>query len=392
MVVKTVFAILLIFILLVVIIPLALNALGIPLGPGGGGNWGRRNSGNGAMQGAILARSVDGGEHWSATEFNRDNRPVLPLEILDIAFHPANADVIFAGTAGSGIWKSEDAGAVWRKVNDANQILQPAADVYKIAIDKIKPEVMYLAVMQENRGRVLRSDDGGASFREIYAVAQDGIGVFDVYASPSSPDEIMIATGEGRLLVSQDAGKQWRIVRTFASSLAVLAVNTAFSGERYAITSLGAIAKTFDAGATWTDLGSPADNAAGAPADQITHPYANWQLTFSRAASIFTFAIDPRNPATLYFTRNDALFTSLNGGFGWRRLTTLITGQGTTLGGVAAHPGRDGTLFVTAGANFYQSADGGTSWSVATISPNSLLKKIFVHPRKPEIIFVTTAR
>jgi photosystem II stability/assembly factor-like uncharacterized protein len=152
------------------------------------------------------------------------------------------------------------------------------------------------------------------------------------------------------------------------------------------------MAKTFDAGATWTDLGSPADNVAGAPAGQITHPYANWQLTFSRAAPAFTFTIDPRNPATLYFARNDTLFSSSNGGFSWRRLTSLITGQGVLLGGVAVHPGRDGTIFVTAGADFYQSNDRGTSWSITTISTGMSLKKIFVYPRKPEIIFVTTAR
>ena len=90
--------------------------------------------------------------------------------------------------------------------------------------------------------------------------------------------------------------------------------------------------------------------------------------------------------------RGDALFSSSNGGFGWRRMTTLITGAGTALGGVAAHPVREGTIFVTAGADFYQSTDSGTSWSVKTIGAGSALKKIFVHPRSPEIIFITTAR
>ncbi|MFY9462947.1 MAG: hypothetical protein WAP52_02040, partial [Candidatus Sungiibacteriota bacterium] len=331
-------------------------------------------------------------QQWGAAEFNRDNRQTIPLGILDIAFHPANNDVIFVGAVGSGLWKSEDSGAVWRKINDANNTLQSRADVYKIAINKIKPEVMYIAVVQDNRGRVLRSEDGGASFREIYAATQDGMAVFDIYTAPSSPDEITIATGDGRLLLSQDAGRQWRIVRTFSSSLAVLAVNTSFPGERYVITALGTIAKTFDAGATWTDLGSPTDNSGTAPPGTITHPYANWQLTFSRTAPDFTFTIDSRNPAILYFARNDALFSSSDGGFNWRRMTTLITGQGNVLGGVAVHPARDGTIFVTAGADFYQSRDGGTSWSVKTISLGSSLQKIFVHPRRPEIIFVTTAR
>lgn len=415
MVAKTVYVILLIFVVLVVIVPLLLNALGIPIGPGGGGSGG--SSIIGTARNGILLRSPDGGQNWQAAEFNRDNKPALPSEILDMAFYPVrsnspeatavaptaqrtsngvnpiDANVLFAGTRGSGLWKSEDAGAVWKKVNDADHILQAGADVYKIAMSRGKPAVMYLAVMQDRRGRVLRSEDAGASWREIYAVTQDGLGVFDLYTSPTLPDDIMIATGEGRLLVSQDAGIQWRIVRSETAPLMTLAVNPAFFAERYIITALGAMAKTFDAGATWTELGNPADSSsASAPTGQITHPYANWQLTFSRVAPSFTFAIDPRNPATLYFTRNDALFSSLNGGFSWRRLTTLITGQGMALGGIAASPGREGTIFVTAGTDFYQSMDSGASWSVKTISAGFSLKKIFVHPRKPEIIFVTTSR
>ncbi len=387
MVAKTVYAILLIFVVLVVIVPLLLNALGIPVGPGGGG------SATGTARNGILLRSPDGGQNWQSAEFNRDNKPALPSEILDIAFHPVDVNVMFAGTRGSGLWKSEDAGAVWKKINDANHILQAGADVYKIAISRVKPAVMYLAVMQDRRGRVLRSEDAGASFREIYAVTQDGLGVFDLYTSPTLPDDIMIATGEGRLMASQDAGIQWRIVRSETAPLAALAVNPAFFAERYVINSLGGMAKTFDAGATWTELGNPVDSAsASAPTGQITHPYANWRLTFSSTAPSFTFAIDPQNPATLYFTRNDALLTSFNGGFSWRRLTTLITGQGMALGGVAASPDREGTIFVTAGTDFYQSVDSGASWSVKTISAGSSLKKIFAHPRKPEIIFVTTSR
>ncbi len=391
MVAKTIYIILLIFILLVVVVPLLLNALGIPIGPAGGGGGGGSGIG-GAARSGILLRSSDGGQNWQAAEFNRDNKPALPSEILDIAFHPVDGNILFAGTRGSGFWRSEDAGAVWKKVNDTNHVLQAGADVYKIAMSKMKPEVMYLAVVQNGRGRVLRSDDTGASFREIYAVTQDGSGVFDVYTSPSSPDNIVIATGEGRLMASEDGGVRWRIVRSETASFVMLAVNPGFSAERYVITSLGTMVKTFDAGGTWTELGSPTESGASVPTGQITHPYANWQMTFSRTAPSFTFAIDQQNPAMLYFTRNDALFISSNGGFSWRKLTTLITGHGMALGGVAGHPARAGTIFVTAGTDFYQSIDGGTSWSVKTISAGSPLKKIFVHPRRPEVIFVTTAR
>ena len=157
MVAKTVYIILLIFVLLVVVVPILLNLLGIPVRPTGGGRggWsgGGSSAGNTALSGVLL-RSSDAGQQWAAAEFRRDNRQVLPSGILDIAFYPvrskspqatavapqaqrtsngvnpADEDIIFAGTKGSGLWKSEDAGGVWRKIDDANHVLQSGADVY----------------------------------------------------------------------------------------------------------------------------------------------------------------------------------------------------------------------------------------------------------------------
>ena len=396
MVVKTVYIILLLFVLLVVVVPIVLGVLGISVIPDGG--WGGSGSGSTSTQGlsGVLLRSSDGGGHWTAAEWNRDNRPALPAGISDIAFHPTNTDVVFAGTIGSGLWKSENTGAVWRKINDANHILQSAADVYKIAISSTKPDVMYLATVQSNRGRVLRTDDGGDSWHEIYSVTQDGWAVFDIYTPPGLPDNVMIATGEGRLLASGDGGKQWRLVRSVGAPIAKLAVNPTFSGERYLISALGTMAKSFDSGETWSELGNPADtqsdNGDGSSVGVIRHPYSNWRFTFSAPALSFSFAIDPQNPALLYFIRDDALFSSFNGGFGWRKLTTLITSAGTALGGVAVSPSRGGTIFVAAGPDLYQTADGGASWSVASVAPGASLKKIFIHPRRPDIMFITAGR
>lgn len=393
MVAKTIYIILLLFVLLVVVVPIVLSLLGISVIPSGG--WGGGGSGSTNTKGlsGVLLRT-DGGGHWTAVEWNRDNRPVLPAGISDIVFHPTNTDAVFAGTIGSGLWKSENAGAVWHKINDANHILQSAADVYKIAISATKPDVMYLAAVQSNRGRVLRTDDAGTSWREIYSVTQDGWAVFDVYTPPGAPDSVMIATGEGRLLASGDAGKQWRLVRSEGAPIAVLAVNPAFFGERYLINALGTMAKSFDSGETWSELGNPAEtqSGGGSPVGVVRHPYSNWQFTFSAPALSFSFAIDPQNPALLYFVRDDALFSSLNGGFGWRKLTTLITSAGTALGGVAVHPSRAGTIFVAAGGDLYQSIDRGASWSVVSIAPDTSLKKIFIHPRRPDIMFITAGR
>lgn len=389
MVARTITVIILIFFVLIVVLPALLTLIGVPIGSGGGG--GGTSVGTGTLKNGILLRSADAGETWQAVEFSAD-RP-HPSAVNDIAFDPRDINIVFAATTGSGLWKSTDDGATWKKVNDHNNVLQARSDVYKITIAPTRPDVIYLAVVQNKRGRVLRSEDGGASFQEIYSVTRNGFGVFDVYTPPSFPDRVEIATGEGRLLVSDDAGRRWRMIKIFGESLAVLAVNPAYSGEQYAITSLGVMAKTFDSGATWVDLGAPTENVPGSAGQELNiNPYAGWQLSFSSTAPSLSFAIDPLNPAMLYFTRGDELLSSANGGFSWRKVTTLITGQGVMLGGIAVHPTKSGGLALTAGPDFYQSTDQGESWRVRTVSAGPPLKKIFMRVRRPETILITTGK
>src|SRR3989344_3179220 len=384
MITRIIIIILILFLALLIILPVILNSLGVPIFTQSGGGGGSANS---DLRDAMLVYSPDGGGRWQLPEFERGDKGALPSGILDMAFDFGDGSLIFAGTKGAGLWKSMDAGAHWAPVRDTNNVLSQGGDVYKIALSRSRPEVMYLAVFQDKRGRILKSEDRGASFREVYAVTQDRYGVFDIYVSLFSPDEVMIATGEGRLLESRNSGATWRLVRTFTEPVMMLLVNPAFPSERYAVTSSGAISHTFDGGRTWAAVKGVSDSGGVVSNGEIHNPYASWNLGFTSTAS-FALALDPRNPATLYLARGESLFNSFDGGYSWSRLTSLIAGKGTVLGGVAVHPNDSQVLFVSAGADVYRSADAGITWSVKMLGTKLPLKKIFIHPRKPDIIFI----
>lgn len=383
MITRAILIILLIFLVLVVLLPLILNAFGVPIFSRG--NVG--GSANSDLREAIMVYSSDGGGQWRLPEFARDDKGPLPSVILDVAFDLGDGSLAFAGTQGAGLWKSTDGGARWAPVRDTNGVLMQDSDVYKVAISRSRPEVIYVAAFQGKRGRVLKSEDRGVSFREVYTVTQDRYGVFDIYVSLFAPDEVMIATGEGRLLESRNSGATWRLVRTFTEPVVMLIANPTFPSERYAVTSSGAVSKTFDGGDTWTSLPNPSTSGSVVSNGEIHNPYAGWGLGFSSAAS-FALVMDPRNPATLYMVRGESLLSSFDGGFGWRKITALIAGKGAALGGVAVHPNDSRILFVGAGSDIYRSSDGGTTWSVKMLGTKFPLKKIFIHPRKPDTILI----
>lgn len=386
MIVRALLIILIIFIILAVIVPLLLNALGVPIFSSGGDGSGRAASTpTSSEKTGILFRSPDRGREWDSAEFIRGRGVRAPSGVLDIAFDPTDAKVVLVGTKGAGLWKSMDGGITYKQVRDTNGALDAQSDIYAVAISQTRPETIYLAAFQARRGRVFRSEDRGATFGEIYSATQDRFGVFDVYTPPGSPDTAMIATGEGRILETRDGGVRWRIVRSIGEPIRLLAANPAFSGERYAITERGYLSKTFDSGLNWADLGDPI-LSPGSGAGIIENPYANWSIGFGLRAAPFSFAVNPANPPNLYFIKATDLLESADGGFSWQKITSLTAGEGTVLGGVGVSRG---DLFVSAGADLYKSGDRARSWEMIPIAEKGTLRNIFIHPHNQDIIFIT---
>ena len=374
------------FLILVVFIPLLLSGVGVDITRGGDG---------GAGEAFVLRRSGDNGENWGMPTFVRERRDPMPREIFDIAFHPRDQQVLFAGTKSAGLWKSDDAGESWRPVRDRAGTLVPTSDVYRVVISRDRPEVMYLAIFQGNRGRVLKTEDGGSTFRQIYFVGQERIGVFDLYTPPAEPDKVLAASGEGRLLLSGDGGKRWRIAKTFRDPVALLAMHPTFHDEGYLLTSRGELFKTFDGGENWASQGIAGRRAARGTGRTIPHPYTRYSLTLFRFSSPRTLspvlAMDPYNPSRLYRTGVSGVEVS-TGGSAWEELASFIDGKGVPVGGVAVHPVEAQTLFVTAGPALYTSTDRGVNWQIVPFPSRNLLRKIFINPRRTEMMFLTTAR
>ena len=61
--------------------------------------------------------------------------------VLAVAFDPIDSDVIWAGSAGGGLWRSGDFGQTWRQMGGDHL---PSLWIGAIAIDPNNPRVLYL--------------------------------------------------------------------------------------------------------------------------------------------------------------------------------------------------------------------------------------------------------
>src|SRR5260370_20513427 len=153
--------------------------------------------------------------------------------MTSVVCHPENPDFIWAGSAGGGVWQSNDAGLKWRSVwRD-----QDSLNIGSLAIDPGNPEIIYCGTGEANRSAdsysgvgIYQTANGGATWKLLAPSASAGIptriGViaidpFDsrylliggVGADESSPRP----EDFGGMFGSHDGGMSWRR-ETFVST------------------------------------------------------------------------------------------------------------------------------------------------------------------------------
>jgi photosystem II stability/assembly factor-like uncharacterized protein len=146
-------------------------------------------------------KSTDGGKTWNKVLFRNDSTGAADL-ILD----PANPDVLYAtlwqtrrrpwtltsGGAGSGIFKSTDAGAHWTELTHNPGLPTGMLGNMGITVSPVKPSRVW-ALIEADSGGVYRSDDGGATWSWInhdHKLRVRAWYYMKIYADPKDSNEI----------------------------------------------------------------------------------------------------------------------------------------------------------------------------------------------------------
>jgi len=279
-----------------------------------------------------------------------------------VVLHPANMDVIFAGGAQGGVWRTEDAGASWRPLTDQQCSLAMGA----LALDPVDPDIVYAGTGEQHFSAdsyygcgVLRSSDGGESWTRL------GEGVFTGPMGGTTISRIVVdsatagtldattvyAATEGGLFISTDSGGGWtKVLDGVVTDVLVRAgdreVLFAALAEGEEKTGHATLHRSGDGGLTWREV----DVGLGV---------LPWRAQLAQSRS---------SPDILYLSAGESggvvMARSSDGGDSWTRASAggVRCGQCWYNQSLAVHPTDPDVVYFGA-VLLYRSVDGGETFS-----------------------------
>lgn len=279
-----------------------------------------------------LYKTTDGGKTWKAVLTISEHTGVN-----DVVIDPRNPDILYAsayqrrrhvftwlgGGPESGIYKSTDAGATWKKINKG----LPNTDIGRIglAISPANPDYIY-AIMEAAKGNsgFFRSTNGGASWEKRSGHSTSGNYYSEIVCHPTQAETVF--SMDTWLQYTEDGGKTFKYLGEKHKHVDNHAMWVDPEDTDYFLVGCdGGIYESFDAGQTWlfrpnlpitqfykveVDNAEPFYNIYGGTQDNFSlggpsrntsqNGIVNEDWFVTNGGDGFESQIDPQNPNIVY--------------------------------------------------------------------------------------------
>jgi len=328
-------------------------------------------------------KTTDGGKTWEHKVAIEGQQDVYldQIKTASIAIDPENTQVLYLGTLGDGIYKTENGANSWYKVNDQNGKLRGTSYVYDLEVEKGNPSIVYAATLNDNRGVLMKSEDGGKGWTESYISTEQDKEINRVQIDPQQRNIVYVGTEQGGFLKSPDRGYSWAKVRWFEDGVKDFVIDYTNTKGIIVLTHKG-LFKTTDGGVneetSWTDLTKT----------------LNKFLEIRKASidKITSLTIDNKDPLVIYMTYENSIFVTKDGGTTWGVLDTITptvsTSTKKTIPEIKKIGLMDNTIYYGAGNALYKSNNKGQTWTSFDIPIEGDVKYTVSDPKDPNIIYV----
>jgi hypothetical protein len=271
-----------------------------------------------------------------------------------LAVHPANENIIYAGSPGGGLWKTINGGTTWTPLTDGNATWM---SIFALTIDPNNQDVVYMGT---STGLCLKSTNGGTSFSPTGSGPTGTIR--KVLVHPTNTN-IVFACASNGIFRSTNGGTNWTQVHTSPKE----DIEFKPDDPNIMISSGTNVARSVDGGITWVILTS-AEGITNTGRTLVSVSPADPNVVYAVQANGSSFGRMYRS------TNAGASFTTTVVGssatgtnyFGYEASGTGTGGQATYDMAMDVSPINANDVYI-AGIICWRSTNGGTSFSALTV-------------------------
>ncbi len=288
-------------------------------------------------------------------------------EVQCVAVDPLQPQVVYCGTFGAGLWRSTDAGRMWRPVGKGITHDQ----VQSVAISRLERVAGHGVVYAGTEpSAIFRSEDSGETWRErpgLTALPSASEWSFPprpythhvrwIEPDPHVQGRIFAAIEAGALLRSPDSGATWQDrVASGPFDTHQLLIHPAAPDRLYSAAGDGYF-ESYDAGNTWQQF-----------EDGLEHRYT-WSVAIDATDPNLILLSSSPSPMHSHYKPAESYVYRRVTGSPWQQITSgLPDPHGRHTAVLAAHPSEHGRFYAAWGRDVFHSTDGGLNWERLDIS------------------------
>lgn len=306
-------------------------------------------------------RSTDKGENWELKNVVKGKVNASNPDILNIEFDPGDSNHIFVALRKGGILETKDGSETWRFVDFATE------KIYGFQIDPTNPKRFYVSGVLKGRGKIFKSEDEGANWKEIYTFSADGPLVVSLTLDHNNPQILYVGTSDNQVIKSEDGGRSWKNI--FRSDAPIISIKLDQINNRlvYFLSNNGKVYRSFNQGNNLEEITSKIPQMSSS--DQVLE-------------------VDPSHTQWLYVAGKGGLRKSNNAGDNWIELNTLQYSATYPITALAVNPKNSNEMIYGAVQATYKTVNGGETWTTYQFNVSTRISAIRYKPDNSDIMYL----
>jgi len=306
--------------------------------------------------------STDKAETWKSISIlpqPGEPRSLENVSVYKLKVDEHDSNTLYWSSRGNGLFYSYDLGKTWQ--------LAPSplhtGFIYDVAVNPRDKCLVYAT----NGSRIFASTDCATrSWSEVYREpAADRINT--IVTDKFSPGRVYALKTRGDILVSNDTGISWQVLKSLKTNTHALYLDPYREGVIYVATEKKGLYRSEDGGATWTSTEKALKGFTGG-------------TQFRR------FVMSPTKEGEVYWISTYGILKSTDSGNTWTPFNTLNSPGSIKIYGFAINPKKDDEMYYTGTIEnrsvLYKTIDGGQSWITKKLPSDQVPTSIVVHPEK----------